>query len=119
MGKGLLEAIGRGFATPADKSPVLPDVAELPRGAGPLVDLLKVLLKFKCEINDVAQKLVASVADLEAIAATDDADVPALHGWRREVFGEDALRLKHGELALSAGRRTLKDRKSTRLNSSH
>src|SRR3546814_1214035 len=42
MGKGLLEAIGRGFATPADKAPVLPDVAELPRGAGPLVDLVKV-----------------------------------------------------------------------------
>jgi ribonuclease D len=49
----------------------------------------------------VAQKLVANVADLELIAAEDLAPVPALNGWRREVFGEDALALKRGELALS------------------
>lgn len=108
MGKTLLEALERGKATPPGEAPVLPDVPELPRGAGPLVDLLKVLLKFKCEKHDVAQKLIASVADLEAIAASDSAAVPAMHGWRFEMFGEDALRLKHGELALSAGRRSLK-----------
>lgn len=108
MGKGLIEAIEAGLATPPSEAPVLPDTLELPRGAGPLVDLLKVLLKFKCETHDVAQKLVASVADLEAIAASDSAAVPALHGWRLDVFGADALRLKHGELALSAGRRSLR-----------
>ncbi len=67
---------------------------------GPVVDLLKVLLKMQCERHDVAQKLVASVADLEAIAADDDAEVRAMTGWRREVFGETALALKQGRLAL-------------------
>ena len=70
-------------------------------GSGPLVDLLKVLLKMRCEANEVAQKLVASTADLELIAADDGADVPALQGWRRELFGEDALALKRGMLGLA------------------
>ncbi|MCP8939363.1 ribonuclease D [Alsobacter sp. SYSU M60028] len=65
------------------------------------VDLLKVLLKMVCEQENVAAKIVATVDDLEAIAADDDADVPALHGWRRELFGERALGLKHGRLALA------------------
>jgi len=63
-----------------------------------------VLLKQRCEDFQVAQRLVASSDDLEAIAADDNAVVPALHGWRRDVFGKDALALKHGELALTAGR---------------
>lgn len=71
-------------------------------GAGALVDLLKVLLKAKCDAMDVAQKLVASSADLDILASADDPDIPALSGWRREVFGEDAMRLKRGEIALSA-----------------
>ena len=66
--------------------------------------LLRVLLKQRCEDYQVAQKLLASADDLEAIAADDNADVPALHGWRREVFGNDALALKHGRLALTAGK---------------
>ena len=57
------------------------------------VELLRVLLKTRCEAHDVAQKLVASAADLELIAADDEAPVPALSGWRRELFGEDALAL--------------------------
>jgi ribonuclease D len=74
----------------------------LPRGLGPLISLLKVLLKTNCEEHDVAQKLVATVADLERIAADDDADVAALRGWRKEIFGADALDLKHGRLAMTA-----------------
>jgi ribonuclease D len=66
-----------------------------------MVDLLKVLLKMKCDEHEVAQKLVASSPDLDAIAADDNADVPAMHGWRRELFGEAALQLKHGRLALA------------------
>lgn len=103
MGRSLMEAIEAGRNLPEDRAPELPPIVELPPGAGPLMDLLKVLLKFKCDTHDVAQKLVATVADLEAIAADDEADVPALRGWRREVFGDDALRLKHGEIALGAG----------------
>jgi ribonuclease D len=68
---------------------------------GPVVDLLKVLLKMKSEAEDVAPRLIASSDDLELIAADDNAPVPALSGWRRDVFGGDALRLKRGELALA------------------
>ena len=68
--------------------------------AGAVVELLKVLLKARAEDADVASKLIATVADLEKIANDDNADTPALHGWRREAFGEDALKLKRGELAL-------------------
>lgn len=102
MGAGLLAAIAAKLSSPRETWPVLEREAELPRGIGPLVELLKVLLKMKCDDHDVAQKLIASSADLEKIAADDNADVPALHGWRREVFGADALRLKCGELALAA-----------------
>ena len=60
------------------------------------------LLKLRCEENEVAQKLVANAADLEQIAATDTAEVQALSGWRYEIFGKDALALKHGKLGLTA-----------------
>jgi len=65
-----------------------------------LADLLRVLLKAKSESAGVAQKLVASAADLDLIAA-GERDVPALRGWRHEVFGQDALRLCNGEIALT------------------
>jgi ribonuclease D len=101
MGDGLLEAVQKGVNTPPDQAPRLPKKTPPPKGIGPLMELLRVLLKLRSEENDVAQKLVCSLADLEKIAADDEADVPALKGWRRRVFGEDALRLKHGEIALS------------------
>jgi ribonuclease D len=65
-----------------------------------VVELLKVLLKARSEDAGVAAKLIATVSDLEKIAMSDEAATPALKGWRRDVFGEDALRLKRGELAL-------------------
>jgi ribonuclease D len=65
-----------------------------------VVELLKVLLKAKSEDAQVAPKLIATVADLERIAIDDQAEVDALHGWRRKVFGDDALKLKRGEIAL-------------------
>jgi ribonuclease D len=68
--------------------------------SGAIVELLKVLLKARAEDAGVASKLIATVSDLELIAADDAADVAALHGWRREAFGADALKLKRGELAL-------------------
>jgi len=102
MGQGLLGAIQARLAEPRETYPVMEREPDLPRGIGPLVELLKVLLKLKCDEHDVAQKLVASSSDLDKIAADDNAEVPAMQGWRREVFGNDALRLKHGELALAA-----------------
>ena len=101
LGPAMVEAVNRALALPADRRPAMPERAELPRRLGPTVDLLKLLLKLKCDQHEVAPRLVAGAADLEAIAADDAADVPALHGWRRELFGEDALRLKHGRLGVA------------------
>ncbi|MBT3334419.1 MAG: ribonuclease D [Rhodospirillaceae bacterium] len=101
-GQDLLTAIQSGKNLAAADVPKPAAQVVLPRGLGPLISLLKVLLKTKCDAHDVAQKLVATVADLERIAADDDADVAALKGWRREIFGLDALDLKHGRLAMTA-----------------
>jgi ribonuclease D len=103
FGKEILDAVSAGLTDP-DPPPAVPQKAQNPPGLGPVIELLRVLLKQRCEDFEVAQKLVASADDLEAIAADDKAAVPALHGWRREVFGADALALKHGTLALTAGR---------------
>lgn len=103
LGQEILDAVARGLADP-EPPPALPGKAEPPPGIGPLIELLRVLLKQRCEDFQVAQKLLASADDLEAIAADDNAAVPALHGWRREVFGNDALALKHGRLALTVGK---------------
>jgi ribonuclease D len=110
LGAALLAAVARALATPESDWPQPGERNELPRGLGPVVDLLKVLLKLKGDQHDVAQRLIASSADLEMIAADDAAQVPALHGWRRGLFGEDALKLKHGRLglALAADGRSLR-----------
>ncbi|MCG8545415.1 MAG: ribonuclease D [Alphaproteobacteria bacterium] len=102
MGGTLLAAVEKGLKLPKDEIPSVPKRERLPAGIGPLTDLLKVLLKHECEKEHVASRLVASAADLTQIAANDEADVPALKGWRRELFGERALALKHGRLALSS-----------------
>ena len=103
-GERIMAAARRGIALPEDELPQA-ERARPPSGVGPLVELLKVLLKTKCEGHDVAQKLVANSADLERIAAEDEAPVRALKGWRREIFGDAALKLKRGELALAASGR--------------
>jgi ribonuclease D len=108
IGKAILEVVAEGLALPEAEHPMPAPKVDLPKGIGPVVDLLKVLLKMRCEQHNVAQRLVASVADLEQIAADDQAKVPALPGWRREIFGADALALKQGRQALSAdGRRVV------------
>ncbi|HXC29102.1 MAG TPA: ribonuclease D [Stellaceae bacterium] len=103
LGQEILDAVKQGLGD-TDPPAAVPQKAQNPPGLGPLTELLRVLLKQRCEDFEVAQKLVASSDDLEAIAADDDAEVPALSGWRREVFGADALALKHGALALTVGR---------------
>jgi ribonuclease D len=102
LGGEILAAVSRALAMPESDYPMPPPRHEPPPGLGPLVDLLRVLLKLRCEENDVAQKLVADTEDLEMIAADDAAAVRALQGWRAELFGKDALDLKHGRLALTA-----------------
>jgi len=101
-GKAIFEAIERGLSVPADQLPDLPDRPKLPNNIGPVTEFLKMLLRVKCQTNDVAAKLVASSADIDVLAADgEEADIPALHGWRYELFGQDALKLMRGELALS------------------
>ena len=99
---GLLDAVAAGVATKPEEQPQVPNRDRLPNGIGPLTDLLKTLLKLRCEEEKVAPKLIASADDLERIAASDEADVPALSGWRRAVFGEQALAMKKGNLGLTA-----------------
>jgi ribonuclease D len=86
---------------PKDDLPRIPRYRPVANGNGAAVDLLKVLLKMICQKNGVASKIIATIDDLEAIAGDDSADVPALTGWRRELFGETALKLKHGHIALA------------------
>jgi ribonuclease D len=99
-GEAILAAVARGLARDPKTLPRIERHRSSPNGAA-TVELLKVLLRMTSEGHGVAAKVIATVDDLEAIAADDDADVPALRGWRRELFGENALALKHGRLALS------------------
>jgi ribonuclease D len=99
-GADIVDAVKRGLERDPKTLPRL----ERHRGAqngGATVELLKVLLRMTAESHGVAAKVIATIDDLDRIAADDDADVPALKGWRRELFGEKALRLKHGQLALA------------------
>ncbi len=101
FGPDLLDAVKSALEAPDDYAPVL-DKPKANGGPpnGAVVELLKVLLKARAEDAGVASKLIATVADLEKIACDDEADTPALQGWRLQAFGEDALKLKRGEIAL-------------------
>ncbi|MCK5545990.1 MAG: HRDC domain-containing protein, partial [Rhodospirillaceae bacterium] len=102
QGREIIEAIKRGLAVPDGDLPKPQKRAETPPGIGPVIELMKVLLKLKCEEQGVAQKLVANAADIEKIAAFGkDAEIQALEGWRFDLFGRDALRIRSGELGLA------------------
>lgn len=101
FGPDLLAAVREALKDPEAYAPVIERNRQAPSpAAGAVVELLKVLLKARAEDAGVASKLIATVSDLEQIANDDDAKTPALTGWRCEAFGEDALKLKRGELAL-------------------
>ncbi len=97
----IVEVVKRGLARDPTMVPAMPSGTPLPPEAGALVDLLRVLLKGTAARHRVAPKLIADTDDLERIAVEIDPDVPALKGWRLEMFGHDALRLKRGEVALA------------------
>ncbi|MGY2049902.1 ribonuclease D [Methylobacterium sp. JK268] len=101
-GQEILAAVERGLARDPATIPMPERGRPRSGGNGALVELLKVLLKAVCEEERVAPKIIATVDDLEAIAEDDEADVPVLSGWRRGLFGDKALALKAGRLALSA-----------------
>ena len=99
-GPEIVEAVKRGLERDPKTLPKFERFRPAPNGAA-IVELLKVLLRMTAERHAVAAKVIATVDELDRIAADDEADVPALKGWRRELFGEKALALKHGELALA------------------
>jgi ribonuclease D len=102
-GEAIVAAVERGLASDMKNLPRPARLTPNANGAA-VVELLKVLLRMISEHHHVAAKVIATVDDLERIAADDSADVPALTGWRRELFGEKALALKHGDLALAIER---------------
>lgn len=103
-GRELVEAVKKGLARPPEGLPALEIAEPLPPSANAVADLLRVLLKAVAAKNDVAAKLIATSDELDRIAVDDTADVPALQGWRRTLFGEDALALKAGRIALAVER---------------
>jgi ribonuclease D len=99
-GQDVTAAVKRGLERDPKTIPRTERTRHAPNGAA-TVELLKVLLRMMAERHAVAAKVIATVDDLEHIAADDDADVRAMHGWRRDLFGERALALKAGRLALA------------------
>ncbi|MBM3529763.1 MAG: ribonuclease D [Alphaproteobacteria bacterium] len=102
-GEGILDAVKRGLARDPKSLPQIERPKTTQNGSA-TVELLKVLLRMTSEKHGVAAKVIATVDDLDRIAGDDQADVPALKGWRRDLFGEKALALKHGRLALAVER---------------
>ena len=102
-GTEILEAVKRGLARDPSELPRL-DKPRQSFNGNATVELLKVLLRMTSEQHGVAAKVIATVEDLERIALDDRADVPALRGWRREMFGDQAIALKRGQLALAVDR---------------
>jgi ribonuclease D len=100
----IVEAVKRGLLRDPKSLPPLDNGPSLPAEAGAMVDLLRVLLKAAAGRHGVAPRLIADTEDLERIAVEKEPDVAALKGWRRELFGDDAMRLKRGELALGMRR---------------
>ncbi len=103
-GEQIVEAVKAGLARDPKTLPRIERDKPLSNGASATVELLKVLLRMTSEQHGVAAKVIATVDDLEQIAADEEPDVQALRGWRRELFGEKALALKSGRLALAMQR---------------
>jgi len=107
-GQGLLAALKSAQARPDEEMPLSPNAKEGARPSPALVALLKVLLAAKAEAHNVAAKLIASSDDLDRLAVEDAPEIPALHGWRLELFGADAQALKAGEIALGVNGKRIK-----------
>jgi len=101
IAEGILESVKTALALPQEALPRPPEDERPTQGNPALADLLRVLLKARSEAEGVASKLIATASDLDAMSS-GARELPALKGWRSEVFGADALRLCQGEIALSA-----------------
>lgn len=100
VGDMLIACINKALESPKETWPSVEKKEPLPPSIVATVDILKMLLRIQSSEHGVASKLIASQEDLEAIALGSDVNIPALNGWRREIFGEEALALKKGELAI-------------------
>lgn len=107
-GKELLEVVTAVKSLDRSQLPKIPRPKQAPEGCAACTEMLKVLLKITVEKHGVAAKVIATVDDLEKIAADDNANVDALKGWRRELFGNLALDLKNGKIALGYNNRSIK-----------
>ena len=107
-GQAMLAVIEAARNAPDHTLPSAPATRDTPRPSAALVSLLKVLLAAKCEQHHVAAKLVANSDDIDRLATEDHPDVPAMHGWRLDIFGNDAQALKRGEIALGVDGRRIK-----------
>ena len=103
-----MTAVETALQIPKDQLPKIPKQRQAPEGCAAATEMLKVLLKLIVEKHGVAAKVIATVDDLEKIAADDNADVAALKGWRKELFGDLALDLKNGRIALTYQDRSAK-----------
>jgi len=108
IGKQALELINAVLDGPKDNWPRLPRKEPFPKNAQGTLEMLKMLLRINASEQDVAAKLVADAEDLERLAVEANPDIPALHGWRMEMFGQDALDLKAGKIALRLERGRVK-----------
>ena len=101
LAQKLIEGLNKALDNVDSYAPILPRQRHMPPGIGPAADMLRTLLSLKSEYDDIAPRLIASSKDIDKIAAFGEgADVPALSGWRREVFGEHALKMLEGKIAL-------------------
>jgi len=97
----LLALIKEVLELPPENLPAIAPRRPPAQNTDPVMELLKVLLKMICKYENVAPKLIASIDDLEKLAERDDADIPALAGWRYDLFGKQALAVKHGKMAFA------------------
>ncbi len=109
LGKVILSVIEKGLAVPEDQMPSLDSKAPFPPKLGPMLEVLKMLLRIQASENDVAAKLITSSGDLEDYAINPkDENHPINHGWRYDVFGQYAQQLIDGKLALTVDRNKIK-----------
>ena len=102
LGKGLMDALEAGrHSAPPEGGPTHTPSRRRREPSPATIDLLKTLLRLRAEAANVAPRLIANAEDIEKLAAYEDEDVAALHGWRAEVFGKDALALRKGDLAIA------------------
>ena len=102
LGKGLMDAIAAGMTAAPPEGAVSENKQRRRREPSPaVVDLLKTLLRLRAEAAGVAPRLIANAEDIEKLAAGEDDEVGALHGWRNEVFGRDAIAMRRGDLAIA------------------